>query len=60
MAEIRVEPKRGRSLAWLWVLIALVIIAAVAWWLWSTGRLSGATSRADTARDSVVAPTTSP
>ena len=32
MAEIRVEPKR-RSLAWLWILLALAVVAAVAWYL---------------------------
>jgi hypothetical protein len=31
MAEIRVEPKRG-GLGWLWLLIAAVIIAALAWY----------------------------
>jgi len=31
MAEIRVEPKK-RSLAWLWVILLLVIAAAVAWY----------------------------
>lgn len=31
MAEIRVEPRR-RSLAWLWILIAIVIIAALAYY----------------------------
>ena len=30
MAEIRVEPKR-RSMAWLWVLLALAAVA-LAWW----------------------------
>ncbi len=36
MAEIRVEPKR-RSLAWLWVLLALALVAAVAWYLSNDG-----------------------
>ena len=31
MAEIRVEPRR-RSLAWLWILIAVVIVAALAYY----------------------------
>ena len=31
MAEIRVEPRR-RSMAWLWILIALVIIGALAYY----------------------------
>lgn len=36
MAEIRVEPKR-RSLAWLWILLVLAVIAIVAWYLVSQG-----------------------
>jgi hypothetical protein len=32
VAEIRVEPKR-RSLAWLWILLVLAVIAAVAYYL---------------------------
>ena len=36
MAEIRVEPKR-RSLAWLWILLVLAVIAAVAWYLYNQG-----------------------
>ncbi len=36
MAEIRVRPKR-RSLWWLWVLLALAVMAAVAWYLNANG-----------------------
>ena len=36
MAEIRVRPKR-RSLAWLWVLLTLVVLALVAWYLVNAG-----------------------
>lgn len=32
MAEIRVEQKRG-SLAWLWILLALLVAAAVVWYV---------------------------
>jgi hypothetical protein len=32
MAEIRVEPRR-RSLAWVWILIALVIIAGIVYYI---------------------------
>lgn len=32
MAEIRVEPKR-RSLAWLWVLIALLIVGGLCYYV---------------------------
>ncbi len=45
MAEIRVEPKR-RSLAWLWILLALAVVALVAWYLTSQG---GVTVRSSTA-----------
>ena len=31
MAEIRVEPRR-RGLAWLWILIALIIIAGLVYY----------------------------
>jgi len=60
MAELRVEPKRGGSLAWLWILIAVVIIAAVGYWLWASGRLPGTTTRVDSARDTLTAPVTPP
>ena len=36
MAQIRVEPKR-RSHAWLWILLALAVVALVAWYLYSQG-----------------------
>ena len=36
MAEIRVEPKR-RSMAWVWVLLALAVAAAVFWYLNNDG-----------------------
>ena len=36
MAEIRVEEKR-RSLAWLWVLLAVAIAAAAYWWFNNDG-----------------------
>jgi hypothetical protein len=36
MAEIRVEPKR-RSMAWLWVLLALALVALVFWYLNNDG-----------------------
>jgi len=31
MAEIRVEPKR-RSMAWLWILIALVVVGGLVYY----------------------------
>lgn len=36
MAEIRVEPKR-RSMAWVWVLLALAVAGAVFWYLNNDG-----------------------
>lgn len=36
MAEIRVE-KEKRSLAWLWALLALLILALAAWWFFTQG-----------------------
>jgi hypothetical protein len=40
MAEIRVAPTSGgRSRAWLWLLILLVLIAAVVYWLYASGNL---------------------
>jgi predicted anti-sigma-YlaC factor YlaD len=36
VAEIRIEPKR-RSLAWLWILLVLAVVALVAWYLVSQG-----------------------
>ena len=34
MAEIRVEPRRGGA-RWLWVVIALIVIALLAWYFLS-------------------------
>lgn len=33
MAEIHVEPKKQSSPAWLWILVSLIIVAAVAYFL---------------------------
>jgi len=33
MAEIRVESKKRSSLAWLWIVLALLVIAAIVWFL---------------------------
>ncbi len=32
MAQIRIEPRRSR-LVWLWVIIALIIIAVIIWFI---------------------------
>ena len=42
MAEIRVVPEKRRGLGWLWVVLLLLVLAGVAYWLWSSGRLGGA------------------
>ncbi len=39
MAEIRVERKRGTP-AWIWVVLVLVVLAAIAVYLWQTGALN--------------------
>lgn len=39
MAEIRVE-RRPRTHAWAWVLLALVIVAAILYYLWDRGSLN--------------------
>ena len=46
MAEIRVEPKR-RSMTWLWVLLAVIVIAAAVWYFLLGGaRTAGAPTTA--------------
>lgn len=42
MAEIRVDPvRRKRGLAWLWVLLAIIVVAAiVVWWLYQRGTIN--------------------
>jgi hypothetical protein len=37
MAEIRVEQKPKRSLAWLWLLIALALVACAIWYFNNDG-----------------------
>ena len=41
MAEIRIERKR-RNLGWLWLLLALIIVAALAWYFLYPGRTTTA------------------
>jgi multidrug efflux pump subunit AcrA (membrane-fusion protein) len=60
MAEIRVEPKR-RSLAWLWVLLALAALAALFWWFNNNGVDEVNTAPATTAPTSLApAPASTP
>lgn len=56
MAEIRVEPRK-RSLAWLWILLVLVILAAAAWYFLYGGRerLNGAMAPNAAHGDPIVA-----
>jgi hypothetical protein len=37
MAEIRVERTPKRGLGWLWALLIVLLLAAIAWYLWSNG-----------------------
>ena len=41
MAEIRVERTPKRGLGWLWALLLVLLLAAVAWYLWSAGHFGG-------------------
>jgi hypothetical protein len=50
MAEIRVEPKR-RSITWLWVLLAVLVIAALVWYF-----LLGGAQTAGTPTTAIEAP----
>ena len=43
MADIRVVREKRRSMGWIWVVVLLLVLAAVAYWLWSTGRLNDMT-----------------
>ena len=33
MADINLEKNEGGSMTWLWVLLAIVLLALIAWWL---------------------------
>jgi hypothetical protein len=51
MAEIRVERTPKRGLGWLWALLLVLLLAAVAWYLWSNGHFGGQpTTTPDTTR----------
>ena len=56
MAEIRVEPKRGGA-RWLWVLIALVVVALLAWYFLSNRQDTNApaTGRAESGAPALAA-----
>ncbi|MFN2567371.1 MAG: hypothetical protein ABR499_20430 [Gemmatimonadaceae bacterium] len=41
MAEIRIE-RKGRGLGWLWLLLALLIVAVLAWYFLYPGRTTTA------------------
>jgi hypothetical protein len=55
MAEIRVEPKR-RSTAWVWVLLALALVALVFWYLNNDGVNQVDTVPATSPTSSIEAP----
>lgn len=44
VAEIRVVRDKRGGMGWLWVVLLLLVLAGVAYWLWSTGRLGGTTT----------------
>lgn len=54
MADIRVVKEKRGGMGWLWMLLLLLVLAGVAYWLWSTGRLGGA----EPAAPATPAPTT--
>ena len=56
MAEIPIQRKEGHSLWWLWLLI-LIIVLAVAWWLWAS-RVAPTTTPVDST--AVTAPVAAP
>ena len=58
MAEIRVERTPKRGLGWLWALLLVLVLAAVAWYLWSNGYFGGAqpATTPDTTRVGVETP----
>jgi hypothetical protein len=56
MAEIRVEP-RQKSRGWLWLVLLLVVIAAIVYFLYVSGTFGGS---ATTAPDTPTAPATTP
>ena len=61
MAEIRVEQKKG-GLGWLWTVIALIVAAALIWYLVSRNNASttDVTTPADSARTSMAVPSLAP
>jgi hypothetical protein len=56
VAEIRVVREKRGGMGWLWAVLLLLALAAVAYWLWSTGRLADLTGRADMAPANAPAP----
>jgi len=51
VAEIRVVREKRGGMGWLWVVLLLLVLAGVAYWLWSTGRLGGNTTGTTTRPD---------
>jgi len=56
MAEIRVEQTATRGRAWLWVLIAVVIIAGLLYWLYASGNIRLGSTRSDSTNATQTAP----
>jgi hypothetical protein len=55
MAEIRIEQKR-RGLGWLWLLLALILVAALAWYFLYPGRASAPATTAQPATGALSRP----
>jgi hypothetical protein len=55
MAEIRVERVKKGGLGWLWALLLVLLLAALAWYLWANGYFGArsATPAADSTRTSL-------
>ncbi len=54
MAEIHVEPRRRGGLAWLWVLLLVIVIAAVVWYFVLGAPGLARTTAPATARDTTA------
>jgi hypothetical protein len=48
MAEIRVEPQR-RSKGWIWLLVVVIVVAALGWYLYTSRTTSPSNPSAPTA-----------
>lgn len=56
MAEIHVEKKSGAGMAWLWILLAIVLIAVLAWLFWPAADDESDLAADTTAGDTMTLP----